>query len=76
MSRNLLHKSKLAEFKVWLYDQGIEQRPPRGDYDVLQVQVKAKEWFCIFDRNDAQEHYTVDKRLEPTVRKFIKESKA
>ena len=76
MSRNLLHKSKLAAFRCWLTAQGIEHRPPRGDYEVLQVQAKAPAWFCVFDRHAAKEHYTVDVRLEPTVRRFIRENKA
>ena len=32
MSRSLLHKSKLPEFKAWLDRAGIAHRPPRGDY--------------------------------------------
>lgn len=76
MSRNLLHKTKLEPFKAWLSTQGIQHRPPRGDYDVLQVQAAAPDWFCIFDRHDAPEHFTVDRRLVPTVQRFIKAQKA
>lgn len=79
MSRNLLHKSKLEPFKEWLTTQGLPHRPPRGDYDVLQVLVLHKEallWMCVFDRHTAPEHYTVDSRMEPLVRRFIKEQKA
>ena len=75
MSRNLLHKSKLDEFKSWLDSQEIPQRPARGQFEVLQVQVKAPQWFCLWDRIKATEHYTVDIRLEPTVRRFIRESR-
>ena len=70
-SRDILHKSKLDAVKEWLDSQGIPHRPGRGDYDVLQVQVAAPEWFCIFDRLSAKEHYTVDKRLVRTVIRFI-----
>jgi hypothetical protein len=78
MARNLLHKSKLDAFKAWLDTQGIQHRPPRGDYQVLQVQVTAPNWFCVFDRDNsaAREHYTVDHRLEPLVRQFIRYTKA
>jgi len=76
MSRNLLHKTKLEPFKAWLTSQGIQHRPPRGDYDVLQVQWKAPDWFCVFDRHTAPEHYTVDSRMEPLVRRFIRETRA
>lgn len=75
MSRNLLHKSKLDEFKSWLNSQDIPQREPRGQFEVLQVQIKAPQWFCLWERLDAKEHYTVDRRLEPTVHRFIRESR-
>lgn len=75
MSRNLLHKSKLPAFKSWLESRGIAHRPPRGDYDVLQVQAAPPDWFCVFDRISAPEHYTVDHRLESTVRRFIRSTK-
>lgn len=72
MSRNLLHKSKLPAFIAWLDGAGIAHRPPRGEFDVLQVQAEPPDWFCVFDRIDAPEHYTVDCRLEGTVRRFIR----
>ena len=75
MSRNLLHKSKLPAFVAWLDARGIAHRPPRGDYEVLQVQDEAPDWYCVFDRHVAPEHYTVDRRLEGTVRRFIREGR-
>lgn len=71
MSRNLLHKSKLPAFRDWLTEQGIQHRPPRGDYEVLQVRLKSGAWHCVFDRHDSPEHYTVAKPLEQTVCCFI-----
>ncbi len=70
MSRCLLHKNKLEAFKAWLTATGIEHRPARGEFQVLQVKVK-NGWQCIFDRLDAKEHYTVAAPLESTVRRFI-----
>lgn len=75
MSRCLLHKSTLSDFKGWLDGQAILHRPPRGDYDVLQVQYRAPDWYCVFDRHDAPEHFTVDHRLVPLVCRFIKARK-
>ncbi len=77
MSRNLLHKSKLEPLKGWLTTHGIEHRPGRGDYQVLQIRTNARtqHWQCVFDRAVAQEHYTVAAPLEPLVRRFIKASK-
>ena len=75
MSRNLLHKSRLELFKLWLDSQDIESRPGRGDFQVLQVQARPPQWFCVFDRIEAPEHYTVDRRLEPLVSRFIREKR-
>jgi len=75
MSRNLLHKTKLDAFKVWLTSQGVEHRPPRGDYQVLQVRTKNGQWQCIFDRIAAPEHYTVAGPLEGLVVRFIRETR-
>ena len=76
MSRNLLHKSKLEPFKAWLSAQGIQHRPPRGDYQVLMVNAKGAEWWAIYDCHTAPEHYTVDIRMEPLARRFIRETRA
>jgi hypothetical protein len=75
MSRCLLHKSRLAKFIQWLDAKGVAHRPPRGDYQVLQVCLDGTNWCCIFDRLVAPEHFTNDLRLNVLVRKFIKESK-
>lgn len=75
MSRCLLHKTKLDAFKAWLSAAGIEHRPPRGDFQVLQVKTKNGQWQCVFDRLDAKEHYTVAGPLEATVQRFIREAR-
>lgn len=83
MSRNLLHKSKLGALKEWLDKNKIEHRPGRGDWQVLQIKVK-NGFQCIFDRFDVTngqkdvrmtpEHYTVDRRLEGLIFRFLRES--
>ncbi len=75
MSRNLLHKTKLPAFKSWLDAQGIPHRAPRGTCEMLQVQAAPPDWFCVFDRLNAPEHYTVDHRLERIVQRFIRVTK-
>lgn len=75
MSRHLLHKTKLDSFKAWLDSQDIENRPARGDYQVLQVLVPRSGWQAVYDRNSAPEHYTVPKPMENLVHKFIKATK-
>lgn len=75
MSRNLLAKHKLEAFKAWLDLKEIVYRDPRGDYQVLQIQMSNGQWQCIFDRHSALEHYTVAAPLEGLVRKFIQETR-
>lgn len=75
MSRNLLHKSKLEAFKAWLTAQGVEHRPSRGSFQVLQVRTKNGQWQCIFDRIAAPEHYTVAWPLEGLVHRFIRDTR-
>ncbi len=75
MSRCLLHKSKLEEFKTWCEHRAIKTRPGRGDYQVLQVLTAKFGWQVVYDRNDAPEHYTVTWPLEMVVTRFIRDSK-
>lgn len=72
MSRNLLHKTKLEAFKIWLDDRGVEHRPARGEFQVLQVLVPRSGWQVIYDRVTAIEHYTVPHPMESLVLKFIR----
>jgi len=73
MSRRLLHISKLEHFKQWLDKEGIAHRPPRGDYQVLQVCKNGKNWNCVYSRHDMPEHYTTDRHLDNLVIKFARE---
>lgn len=79
MSRNLLHKSKLAELKEWLERQGIEFRETSADFQVLQIRYVTRQgpviWASIYERHSGSEHYTNDKRLDGLVFAFIKDSR-
>lgn len=75
MSRSLLHKTKLQAFRDWCEVKGIPVRPGRGDYQVLQVQAKPPDWFSIYERHHMPEHFTVDRRLESLVYRFIKDTR-
>lgn len=72
-NRNLLHKSKLEDFKNWLGLQGIQHRAGKGSFQVLQVMTH-KGWQVIFDKH-TEEHFTVNEVLMPTVIRFVRESK-
>jgi len=75
-NRNTLHILKLEDFKQWLIDNNIANRPGKGDWQVLQVHTLRFGWQCIFERADMPEHLTVQDRLMPLVNKFINERKA
>jgi len=72
MSRNLLAKHRTTEFLEWCKGVRIDTREPRGPYQVAQVW-HTRQWLSIYDRHDAEEHYTVDRRLEPLVYRWIRE---
>ena len=74
MSKNLLHKTKLEQFKAWLDANHIEHRPGRGDWQLLQVKV-GKTWQTVFERAWMPEHVTVPWPLESIVHKFIKSTR-
>lgn len=70
-ARNLLHINRLEDFKAWLDSQGIEHRPGRGHYEVLQVQVVKPFWCVIYRRDHMPEHLTVPENLRRTITRFI-----
>lgn len=71
MSRNLLHKSRVEAFKAWLTAEGIAWREPRGDWQIMQVELPNGGWACLYERAHMPEHVTVDRRLEQLVHYFI-----
>lgn len=70
-ARNLLHKTKLEDFKSYLDEKGIPYRPGKGDYQILQVQHPDHGWLVIYSKLEAPEHYSVPWKLTSTVEKFI-----
>lgn len=71
MSRCLLHKTKLDEFKEWCRKRAIPTRPGRGHHQILQVLTPKFGWQVVYERDSAPEHYTVTWPLEMTVKRFI-----
>ena len=72
MSRNRLHLSHLESFKQFLVDNFVAFRPGKGDFQVLQIELPDGQWACVYSRLHMPEHYTVDRRLDNLVSKFIK----
>lgn len=71
MKRCLLHKTKLEEFKSWCLANNIATRPGKGLWQVLQVHTEEFGWQVIFDKLDSPEHFTINEKLIPTVKRFI-----
>lgn len=72
MKRGLLHKTKLEEFKTFLINNQIQYRSGKGDYQVIQVEVKNR-FYPIYDRNTG-DHFTTQQELIPLIRRFLKEN--
>lgn len=70
----VLHHTHLTEFIEFLWLNGITWRSTEAQYQVMQVQYKGN-WLPVYDRLAAKEHYSVDSRLMPVVRKFLRERK-
>jgi hypothetical protein len=75
MKRYLLHKTKLEEFKAWLDKEGIQHRPGKGDWQVLQVCTPENGFQVVFSQLKMPEYYSLNEKLEPTVLRFINETK-
>lgn len=71
---NLLHVTKLEEFKAWLTSKGVAYRPGKGEYQVLQVHLGDAGWAVVYRRNNAREHFSLNQTLEPLVKRFIRET--
>lgn len=76
-ARNLLHKDRVEEFRVWCEEaKGLETRPGRGAYQLLQVKSKnGNDWHVIFERDNMPEHVTVPDTLIHLVTNFIRSTK-
>ena len=75
MSKCLLHKTKLEEFKSFLDKEGLPYRDGKGDWQVLQVCKDGKHWNSVFIRLDMPEHFTTDRHLDGLVAKFCRQRK-
>ena len=81
MSHNLLHSTKLPAFTEWLNLAGIEHRDmsKKGDGFLLMNVRIGGWWKGIYRRHGKTiaadvDHLTIDRHLESTVRRFIRET--
>ena len=74
-ARNLLHKTKIPEFKSWLTLKGFEWREGGGNWQLMQIKRKESNvWDVIYERLKMPEHVTVTGPLVNLVQQFIKEN--
>ena len=71
-NRYTLHKNKLDDFKGYLDSKGIAYRPGKGEWQALQVLTPRDGWQCVFNRADMPEHHTVQDKLMPIVRAYLR----
>ena len=71
-NRNLLHKSKLEQFKNWLSLNGYEWREGKGYFQVIQIKSRTHGWLAIHSKLDC-DHFTVPSAHKRLVQKFIAE---
>ena len=71
-NRHLLHHSQLDAFGYWLCTQGWVLCTPRGDWEVLRARNPQGKLLIVFRRADAKEHYSVQDKDVPIVKKFLR----
>ena len=70
--RDLLHKTKLKEFRDWLERNGLSVLPPVGDYEVLRWKgVAGHPMPIVFDRHEGTGHYTCNRSAERYVQNWL-----
>lgn len=70
--RNVLHHNHMEPFRAWLDSKGIEHRPGRGAYEVMQIK-QGSEWRAVFTKARAPEHVSVPETLVALVRRFLRD---
>ena len=70
-ARFTLKQEDLEDFKTFCAERGIETRPGKGDYQVLQVFVPETKVFGVLHRRDSAEFLTIGEVLFPLVRLYL-----
>jgi hypothetical protein len=79
--RDLLHESRLDDFKEWLCRDGwVINRPIANSYEVLRARKQSKGFLIIYRRDSTHsgnpiKHYSVDDKWTSLIRRFLNESK-
>jgi hypothetical protein len=68
--RNLLHRNKLADFKLWLMMMNYSPIANAADFEVLRWKVKGSPMPIIFDGKSKQ-HLSCNEAAVPFIKMFI-----
>lgn len=72
--RDLLHRSKLAEFVAWAEAAGWQQEPPKpGSYEVAKLMRAGAKRPVIIYRRDSGDHLTTFAGGTSLVQRWLKE---
>lgn len=71
--RNVLHRSKLEEFKSWLSERDITLLEPKGVFEVMRWKNEKGQPMCIIFDGKSPQHLSCNNAARPMVFKFINE---
>ena len=74
-SRNRLHKTKLADFRVWLEARGWKDEPTKDFYEVLRMSWPGEAPLLVHRKNELKEHYTTWGISETLMGQWLREKK-
>jgi hypothetical protein len=72
-TRNLLHRSKLEEFKQWAVGQGYREDTGSGLYQVLRLRPPEGSGMIVFYERDSGKHVTSHDEGTSLVRRWLRE---
>ena len=73
-NKNVLHRSKLEEFREWLIDKDIVIKDNKGDFEVLRFKAQSGAMPIIFN-GASSEHLSCNQAAIGFVHDFIQETK-
>lgn len=75
-NRNLLHRSKIEDFKRWLQADGWQLEDTKGIYELVRATKGDRKPLIVYTRdNKGSEHISVQSRDEAVVRAYIRDRK-
>ena len=73
--RNVLHRTKLDEFKSFIEELGYTLLKPKGDFEVMRWQNDKGKAMPIIFNGSSPEHLSCNNAARPFVYKFTRQKK-